>query len=396
MKYDFETLVDRSHSGSYKSRYKELNGIPDHIVPLLGAEFEFPTAPHIMETLAKKALTGSYAYTGNDQPEYLEAVVRWMASMRNWKISQEWIVPSCGVLRALCTCIRAFSEPGDKVIIQPPVFGAYRKNILRMDRQILCNDLIRDGSSYRIDFDGLAGLMAENNAKLMVLCNPHNPMGLVWAPGDVECMIGLAKENEVIVFSDEIFADLTNGGRYPTLPAGKAGQATAVTGTSLGKSFGFSGAMHSNIIIADPILRERYTAQRNLDYYDGMDPFMYASILAAYTTQSLDWLHAMEAYVEETVSQVRDFFSANLPEIKICDRHTAYMLWIDWSAWDMEEERLHAYLHKAGLYLDKGSDYGECCGAFTRMVVAAPRRCVWEALERLIILTKKEPVHEKR
>lgn len=389
MPYDFETLIDRRGTGSMKGRIMEQLGLSEDVLPLQGAEFDFPTCPHVARAMEKRGASGAYCFAGSDAPEYLAAVRNWMDRVRGWEIETEWIVPAPGVIRSLCTSIRAFAREGEGVVIQPPVFGVYRDRIAALGREVVENRLVYDRGRYRIDFADLEEKLSRENVKLMILCNPINPMGTVIAPDDLHRILELTQKYGVVVHSDEIFGDYIRGEHRAVPAAAGIGAKNALVSCSLGKSFSFAGALHGNVFIPDPELRRRYLAQQDLDYYDGMDPFLYTAVMAAYTPEGEDWLWAMQDYVEQTTDYVKDFFARHFPEILVCEHQVGFLLWIDWSAWGMEEEQLHQYLARAGLYVDKGSKYDPACGAFTRMVVACPRRYVEKALERLLALRRQ-------
>lgn len=389
-KYDFDTLVNKDNCGSFKQSYKEIKSIPKDVIPFVGAEFEFKTSPYIIEALTKRVLSGTYCYTKSDK-QYREAVKWWMINVRKWDIENDWICPSLGILKALSTCINTFTKEDEGVIIQPPIFGAYEKIITRAKRKVFENKLKYNNGRYSIDFEDLEYLMSKSQTKLMVICNPQNPIGKRWSKENLERICELAYKNDIIIYSDEILADMSFSDTHTTaLASVKHGEKVGIVGTSLGKSFNFSGTIHSNIIIPNKVLREKYLTQRDKDYYDGMDYLMYTAIISAYNSDSLDWLIEMTKYVDENAQMICDFFKENIPEIRVCERNSGFLLWIDWSAWKLTEQELHDFLEKAHFYVDIGSYYGSEYTNFTRMVIATPKRYISEALDRLLDLVKKE------
>ncbi|MBQ9534652.1 MAG: aminotransferase class I/II-fold pyridoxal phosphate-dependent enzyme [Clostridia bacterium] len=390
MKFDFETLVSREHSGSPKEPYCTPEKLSRLVLPHFGAELDFPTSPYLSEGLTRRAAGGSYGYALNCTPEYVAAVRYWLRAARGWDISPEWLVPTNGVLSSVHLAILAFSAPGEGVIIQPPVFGAYRKLILRDGRVPLENRLIyeRKRGAYRMDLDGLEALMRRPDARLMLLCNPQNPQCCVWGRAEMERIAELAEKYGVTVFSDEVFGELADA-LHPAAPfcAVRGGERVGLVATSLGKTFSFGSARHANIIVPDGELRRRFAEQRDLAHYDGMDPFMYSAVLAAYTPQNLEWIAAMRDYTAENARAVRELLAAALPQVRVCESHGGYLLWADWSGLGLETAELRGLLERAELYADAGEYYGEGCEQFTRIVIGCPRRYLLAAFERLRRLT---------
>ncbi|WP_010268005.1 MalY/PatB family protein [Paenibacillus senegalensis] len=384
MKYDFDTLADRANSGNMK--YLET---PDAVlqaggVSYCGAEMDFKTAPVIIAALKKKAENGLYGYTIPDD-DYWNAILHWMKTRRDFEISKDWIVPTYGTLQSIAAAIRAFSVEGDGVVIQPPVYLLYSKVIERNQRSVVNNPLIYEAGSYRMDFAGLERAFAQKQTKIMILCNPHNPIGKVWDEETLAKVAKLANQYGILVISDEIFAEIVFD-HHHTVPYMKVPGAEqhAIVATSLGKVFNFTGFAHSNIIIASEPIRKLFVKQREVDHYGSINPFLRAALVAAYE-QGGDWVDEMLAYVNVNVNLVKDFFKKHLPKVNIAELQGTYLIWIDWNGLGLNEDELIGFLKgEALLDMDRGSLFGEGGEGFTRMNLATPRKQLEESLERLL------------
>ena len=381
MDYDFDTLVNRENQGNMKCMLtpdivKKMN-----LISYAGAEMDFKTAPAIIDALVERARNGLLGFTLADE-KYLSSVQWWMKNMRNWEIERDWIVPTYGTIHSVATAIRAFTKEGDGVIVQPPVYNRYEQAVRRTNREIVSNPLIYRNGKYSMDFDDLERCMRVEKNRLFILCNPHNPIAKVWQRSDLEKISSLAQRYNVLVFSDEIFGEITFKGNsaipYSTV-AGKEG--FSVVATSLGKVFNLTGVNSANIVIPDPSTRKRFRIQRDADHYGSIDPMVHAAVCAGYGPDGADWVREMREYVWENVSIMKDFFTRNIPAVTMTKVEGSFVIWIDWRRLKLDDEELHSFLlNEAYLDLDRGINYGEGGEGFTRMNIAAPRRKVEESL----------------
>lgn len=382
MEFDFETLVSRRNAN-----LKRMMTPPEVIeagnISLDGAEPDFKSAPVIEEAVIAFAKNGLYGFTLPDA-DYKNAVVDWMQMSRQVKIEPEWIVTTLGTIYSLATAIRLFCpQPEDGIIITTPVYNRYRQAADRLNRNTTECPLLYENGHYRMDFDVMEQAMANPHNHLFVLCNPHNPIGQIWKREDLEKLSELANRYGVFVYSDEIFSDnCYQGLTCPCYLTIKGAQKHAIVATSLGKSFGFTGVNHANILIADENLRERFADRRTRDHYGSLDPMVYECVLHAYTKEGKEWVDASNAYVWENICLLRDFFASYLPKATVCGGEGGYILWIDWSAYFDTEEALNEFLvKKAHVCLGEGSDYDS--PLFTRICMATPRRCLVKTLESI-------------
>lgn len=306
-----------------------------------------------------------------------------MDHSRGTEILPEWIVPTLGTIYSVATTIRMCTEEGDGVIVTPPIYNRYEQAVRRLNRRTVKCPLILKNGHYQMDFEAIEEAMCDSDNHLFLLCNPHNPIGQIWDETELSRLAALAEKYDVIVYSDEIFADNCYEGRrcpcYLSVPGAKSHGITAV---SLGKSFHFTGVNHANILIADETLRERFVDRRTRDHYGSIDPLAYESVVAAYTEEGLDWIRASNAYVEENIRLIRRFFDTYLPEVPVYGGEGGYILWMDFRNLFSDERELKEFLYKkAYFHVDMGSSYDAEC--FVRMCVASPRWCIEKALECL-------------
>lgn len=383
MKFDFDTLVDRTGSGSMKDimcppRIRDA-GLPSYA----GAEMDFPMAPSIQQAIIQRAQTGLPGYTLCDEL-YRDAVKWWMQTQRNLEISSEWIIPTHGTIFSLATVIRMATNPGESIITQPPIYFRYEQAATRLGRKTLYNRLLWRDGQYTMDLEGLEALMARPDSKILVLCNPQNPTGTVWDCETLTRVAQLAKRYDVLVYCDEIFADITMDCTCPGYLSIPEARSHAIVCTSLGKTFNLTGMNHANVLIADKRLADRFIAQRNADHYGSIDPWAYSSVLGAYSEGGALWKNAMVDYVTDSIRYIRQFFSNHLPFVTVAPSGGSYLLWTDWSGCGMTESQLEEFLeNEALLHLSPGHEYNASRPCMARMCTAAPRHCLERSMEYL-------------
>lgn len=385
--YEFDILVDRRGTGNEK--YDNLNQafLDAGAISYSGAELDVKAAPCIRKALSDRALGGIYGYTKADRA-YYDAVTGWMKMRRGWEVKPEWVVPSYGTMQTICTAIRAFTDEGDGIIVQPPVYVLYDREIRRTKRVMVNNPLIYENGCYRMDFEQLESVMKKPENKLMILCNPHNPIMDVWERKDLERVADLAETYGVLVVADEIFAEHTYGERLT--PYAEVGTGSCIVATSLGKAFNFTGSSHANAIIPDKVIREAYIEQRNSDHFGSIDPFIYTALLAAYTEEGGRWIDALLEYSAENIRMVTEFFHRYFPQVTVCRHRAGTLLWVDFNGFGMEEKELQRLLQEEALFLcDTGSIYGKEGTNFVRIEVGTPRKLLKEALDRLLEAGKR-------
>lgn len=378
MKFDFETLAER-RPANLKRMFMPAEVVEAGNISFDGAEPDFKTAPAIEEAMIRFAKNGLYGFTMCDDT-YRNAVVWWMEHSRKTKIQPEWIIPTLGTIYSVATAIRLCTKEGEGIIITSPVYNRYKQAADRLNRKTVDCPLIEEDGRYRMDFAALESAMSQEENRLFILCNPHNPLGTIWKVEELEQLAALADKYDITVFSDEIFADNCYGERtcpcYLDIPGAVP---HAIVAVSLGKSFGFTGVNHANILIADEELRRRFADRRTRDHYGSLDPIVYECVLGAYSEDGLAWVKAFNDYAEENIRRIRKFFSECLPEVKICGGEGGYIIWMDWRTYFDTEQALEEFLvKKAHVCFGMGSDYGR--PGFVRMCVASPWWCIEKAL----------------
>jgi cystathionine beta-lyase len=386
--FDFETVADAQNDIDLGNDYNP------NLIVLSGAQLHLKTAPCIIEALTARAASGFYGWTPSDLPAYLNAIQNWMQTVRHYDIDKQWIVPSYGTLKAISTAIRAFTNENDGIIIQSPVYVLYDRVLKNTKRKKVCNSLIYKDGHYEMDFENLENLMARPENKLMILCNPHNPIMDIWSEEDLRTVAALAKQYGVIVVSDEIFAEHAFNGHevipYSTIPEAKD---NCIICTSIGKCFNFTGLSHSNIIIPNEKVRQEYIAKRDADHYGSLDPFMYNAIIAAYSKEGKEWIDALLEFVSGNITIIKDFFDKYLPSVTICRHSAGTLLWADCRSLGYTEDQIHEFLlNEANVVVDRGSQYGVEGECFCRFQVGIPRSELENALERLLNALKRRGI----
>lgn len=383
-KYDFDTMVVRENTGNMKFLTTPEAVLRAGNISYSGAEMDFKTSPSVIDAIVRRAKGGLFGFTLCDET-YIKAVRWWMKNQRGWDVKKEWIVATYGTIHSVATAIRAFTEVGDGIIIQPPVYHRYQQAIRRTNRVAIMDPLKYRNGQYEIDFENLARCMSDPRAKLMVICNPHNPVGRVWTEGELSRIAELAERYNVIVFSDEIFAEVVFDGHF-TVPYSEVPRAAArcIVSTSLGKTFNLTGFNNANLIIPDAGIRERFRVQRDSDHFGSIDPLVHAAVCGAYTPEGADWVREMLKYVRGNLTVIQEYF-AHLPQVKLCDVEGTYVLWMDWRELGFDDDALYDFLvNEAYLCLDPGIQYGPGGSGFMRMNVATTRAALRRSLATLL------------
>lgn len=377
----FESVISRRGSGSYK--WDTVVG--DDIIergayPLSVADMEFRTPPEVRRAISDFSEKGFFCYTDSDNV-YRDAVRQFMLRRHDFKIDNDWIVCTGGVVCAINTAIRAFTSPGDKVIIQSPVYYPFRNSIEKNERVVADNPLLRDGNTYRMDLDGLRRLAEQEDTKLMLLCSPHNPVGRVWTREELRAVGEICLQNNVILLSDEIHFDILRDGVEHTVinNVDERFASNTVICTAVSKSFNLAGLGTSNIIIADEGLRERFKTRLSRDGYSCINCVSRPATISAYSECDY-WLDAMNKYVDENILLTKSIVDG-IDGIDMIECQGTYLVWLDMKGLGMDDEALDSFLQeRCGIIPDPGFWFGENGKGFTRLNVACPREVLKEKL----------------
>ncbi|WP_319502587.1 MalY/PatB family protein [uncultured Draconibacterium sp.] len=382
MQHNFDEKIVRRGSNSYKWDSKT----NDDIIPLWVADMDFKTAQPIIDALTDRVQHGIFGYT-KVPDAYYNAVISWFGRRHNFTIEKEWMIYTIGVVPAISATILALTEPGDKVIVQEPVYNCFFSSIRNNKCESFSNDLIYEDGKYTIDFNDLEKKAADPKAKVMLLCNPHNPAGRVWTKDELKKIGEICFRNKVIVVSDEIHCDLVHRGHthVPFASLGRQFLENSVTCVAPSKTFNLAGLQIANILTYDPELRQKIDKAININEVCDVSPFAVEGLIAAYThTDSGKWLDDLRAYLWDNYLLVKDFFAGNFPQFPILPLEATYLVWIDTSVLNIKSEKLTELLIEKGkVWLNEGTVYGKAGEGFMRLNIACQRDVLQEGLKRL-------------
>lgn len=388
MKYDFETLVSRKNVGSSKWNLmsKTNEKVTDDIVPFSVADMEFKNPPEIIDGLKKYLDSSILGYT-QATDEYYKSVCNWMEKRHNWKIKKEWIVEFSGVVPALYTIVRALTKEEDGVLIMTPVYYPFYKAIEDNRRKVVKSQLMLCEDHYEIDFEDLEEKTKLESTKLMILCNPHNPVGRVWSEDELIKIGKICIDNNVLIISDEIHFDLIMPGFKHTVFASISEEFAnnSVICTAPSKTFNLAGLQTSNIIVSnkrikDKIASEKRTASGN----SGLNIFGYKACEIAYN-ECEEWLDELIRVLDRNKKIVENFVKTHLPEIKVVNLEGTYLQWLDFRNLEKDHRSLEKFMTtEAMLFLDEGYVFGDEGRGFERINLACPSNVLEAALERLL------------
>lgn len=384
MRYDFDKLTDRTGTSCLKYDFAVERGKPADILPLWVADMDFPTAPAIRERLAEVAAYGIYGYSDGKE-DYFAALNYWYEKHFGWTVQREWAIQTPGVVFALSAAVRAFTEPGDGVLIQQPVYYPFTEVITDNDRVVINSPLVYSGGKYRMNLADFEEKIVKHHVRLFLLCSPHNPVGRVWTEEELLALGEICKRHDVIVVSDEIHSDFVWEGHTHHVLASLSEDLKnrTIVCTAPTKTFNLAGLQISNIIIPNEKLRKSFKHAVDQAGYSQANLMGLVACKAAYT-KGEDWYEQLKVYLQGNISFVRDFLEKRLPELKLIEPEGTYLVWIDCRGLSLSVEALEELIvYKAGLWLDSGAIFGVDGEGFERINVACPRGTLKEALERL-------------
>lgn len=385
MKYDFDKITDRRATNSYK-----WDSAPEGVLPMWVADMDFRTAPAVIDALQKRVAHGIFGYT-RVPDAYYDAVTSWFSRRHGWDIDREWIIYTSGVVPAVSAVIKALTVPGDKVIVQTPVYNCFFSSIRNNGCEIVSNPLRRIGDTYGMDFDALERCAADPRAKVMLLCNPHNPAGRVWTPDELTRLGNICLRNGVTVVADEIHCELVyQGFKYtPFASLSDAFLHRSVTCVSPSKAFNIAGLQIANIVAFDNDLRRRIDKAININEVCDVNPFGVAATIAAYN-EGEEWLCQLLDYLHGNYEAMAEFCRRELPEFPIARLEGTYLVWMDCSSLGMPSDALeHALLDDARLWLNAGTMYGAEGEGYMRWNIACPRSVMLDGLNRFLNFVRR-------
>lgn len=381
---DFDTIIDRKNTDCLKYDFAKRRGMPEDVLPLWVADMDFKTSSYVEDALAERARHGIFGYS-ESQTLYFEIVRDWMKRHHDWEVKEPWLIKTPGVVFALAMAVKAYTEPGDGVLIQSPVYYPFSEVIEDNGRRIVSNTLVLgEDHKYHIDFEDFERQIKENQIKLFFLCNPHNPVGRVWTTEELTRLGDICLKYQVTVVSDEIHSDFIFRGRHQVFADLKREYADiTVTCTAPSKTFNLAGLLLSNIFISNRELRHKFRQQVNAAGISQLSPFGLVACETAYT-QGEEWYQAMLAYVAENIAFTKEYVEKHLPGVEMVEHEGTYLVWLDFRKTGFSVEELEDLIvNRAKLWLDSGKIFGKSGEGFQRINVACPRQILEEALHRI-------------
>ena len=382
---DFDTVIDRKGTRSLKYDFAVRRGKPKDVLPLWVADMDFQTSSYITEALEDMVKHGVFGYSESEE-HYFEAVQNWMERHYNWHVKESWMTKTPGIVFALAMAVKAYTQENDAVLIQPPVYYPFKEVVEDNHRRLVNNTLILGGDgTYTIDYEDFEKKIIEENVKLFILCNPHNPVGRVWTREELERLGDICLKHGVFVVSDEIHADFVFERKHTVFSEVKeAYRDISMICTSPSKTFNIAGLQISNIFISNP---EKATAFRRQVAAAGYSQVGLPGLVAceAAYRHGDEWLEGVLAYIKANAEFTRAYLQEHLPRVKMTKLEGTYLVWLDFRNYGLTDKELdEKILNQAGLWLDSGAVFGKCGEGFQRINIACPRKTLHQALDRLI------------
>ena len=384
MVYNFDELVDRSENYAAKFEEAELHYGTNRVIPLWIADMDFRTAPCIVEAIKNRADQGIFGYTWRT-PEYFRSIAAWQQTRNGWLPEEEKLAFAPGVVPAMRMMLTMFSQPGDKVIIQQPVYHPFADVVHNTGRELVVSPLKRDENGYyTMDLNDFEE-KAKAGARYFILCNPHNPVGRVWTPEELKAVGNLCVRYGIEILSDEIHSDLMLDGHKHTCMASVSPEISAMTTTFIApsKTFNLAGLQSSTIVFNTVERKEAYVSELKQMDIARNNCFSLVATMAAYQNGQ-EWLDQLLVYLGDNMRFIREFCGEHLPELKLSTPEATYLNWIDASALGMDDAALKRFcVEKAGVAFGEGTDFGVGGSGFLRLNAACPRAIIRKALTQL-------------
>lgn len=381
---DFDRIIDRKNTRCLKYDFAVKRGMPEDVLPLWVADMDFETSSYIEDALTERVKEGIFGYSDVQTP-YFEIIRDWMIRHHDWEPQEKWLIKTPGVVFALAMAVKAYTDPGDKVLLQQPVYYPFSEVITDNGREVVSNDLVlTEDGIYKIDFADFEQKIIANGIKLFLLCSPHNPVGRVWTKEELETIGDICVKHGVTVVSDEIHNDFIWEGKHTVFACIKKEFADiSVTCTSPSKTFNLASMLISNIFIPNQILRRKFRKEMDRAGISQLSVLGLVATEAAYAHGD-EWYAAMKNYVRDNIAFAKTYVEKNLPGVRMIDTQGTYLIWLDFRQMGLTVEELdHKIIYEAGLWLDSGKIFGKTGEGFERINVACPRAVLQEALDRI-------------
>ena len=383
-KYNFDKIIDRHGTGSIMTDCMNKVFGREDLCPLWIADMDFEVCPAISDAIEKRASHHIYGYS-QAPDSYWDSIINWIKLRHNWDVAREELTHVNGVVRGYAYALNFFTQRGDTIVIQQPVYHPFKNVAIGNHRRVVSNDLIKNGDSYTMDLAGLEHIFATESPKLMVLCNPHNPIGICWDKESLQEVARLARKYNVIVVSDEIHSDLGIFGHKHT-PFASVNEDAAAVSISFGapsKTFNIPGVCSSWCVVKNPELRKPFFEWLQVNEFSVPTWFATEATEAAYT-HGEEWLNELIPYIEDNILAVEEYCKNNLPEVHPVRPQASFLIWLDCTKLGLTHDRLiDLFVNRAHLALNDGEMFGKGGEGHMRLNIANPREMIINALEQL-------------
>ncbi len=383
-KYDFSNVTDRHGTSSLKYDFGIERRRRDDLLPLWVADMDFRLPEEILDDIRSRVDHGIFGYT-DPKEDYQQAVANWYSQRHGFEIEKGWNTVVPGIVYAIAVAVRAFTKPGESVIIQEPVYYPFRETIELNKRKVVNNQLVYKDGHYEIDFEDFEKKVAEENVKLFLLCSPHNPAGRVWTKEELIKLGDICAKHNVTIFADEIHSDFVFKGYKHTsfITLGEKYTENLILGTSPSKTFNIAGLQIANIIIPNESVRYRFKTENDAGGYSQCNAIGLTATKACYEKGG-QWVDELLTYLEGNLDYIRSFIKEKLPKIKLIEPEGTYLIWLDFAdAFDNYRELRKFIEDEAKLWLDGGVIFGRETALFERINIASPRSIIEQAMEQL-------------
>ena len=384
--YNFDQILDRTHTKSLKYDFAVKRGKPADVLPFWVADMDFEIPPELKQILLDRVNHGVFGYTESDD-EYFEVLQNWFTTRFNWTPDRKWLVKTPGIVFALAMAVRAFTKEGEGVLINQPVYYPFSMVIDDNDRRLINVPLIKGDEKYTIDFEGIERAIVEENVTLFLLCNPHNPVGRVWTEDELKRLGDICIKHNVLIVSDEIHADFVWKGHTHKVFAdlGESYAEHCIVCTAPSKTFNLAGMKTSNIVIHNKELQKKWKDYVNGSLsMDGASALGMTAMIAAYT-EGEEWLEQLKDYLDGNFAYIDEYLKKYLPKAHLVKAEGTYLAWLDLNGYvDRDEKKLEELMQKkAKVALDEGYIFGDEGRGFERINVASPRSVIEECMNRI-------------
>ena len=384
MKYNFDEIIDRRGTDCLKYDFGMKRKGRDDLLPMWVADMDFRLPEEILADLHKRVDHGIFGYT-DPLDDYFDALNHWFSTRYGYTVEPDWVTLGAGLVYAIHLSVRAFTAPGDGVMVMQPVYYPFSEAIRNNGRHLVNCQLDYVDGRYSIDFEKMERLIREEHVRALIFCSPHNPVGRVWTEAEVRRVADLCLENDVVLMVDEIHCDFIFPGHrfFSCMCLEEKYRRILAFYTSPGKTFNVAGLQSANIIIPDPELRAKYRKANNEAGYSQANIMGQVALMSCYT-KGAEWVDELVEYIRGNVEYAKAFFAENLPKARVVDPEGTYLLWVDFSACGLTAEELeHLIVEDARLWLDSGKIFGAETALFERFNLATPRSVVEQAMRQL-------------